>query len=309
MLCGMTLAHRLKPAHLRLILKIAETGKLQTAATSLAMSQPAASRMLSEIETLADAELFERHAKGMTPTLAGAAFVRHARVIVQGFDRLDLEVSDLKSGRGGMVRIGSVTGPVAGSLVPAIRQVKTRAPTIEITIEVAPSVSLVRGLVEGNFDFIIARLPPDADSRDFRVYPARDEVVTLVVRQDHPMAGRQNVSLSDLTGYEWVIQERGSPIRRAVDGAFHANRLAMPPHITNSSSLLVALAILEKSDAISPQSREVAQLLTRDGLNARLSMLDIDQDIFVAPFFLIQLEGRKLSRIAEIVLETLLREI
>ncbi|MEZ5771689.1 MAG: LysR family transcriptional regulator [Defluviimonas denitrificans] len=69
----MALSRKLKPAHLRLILKIAETGQLQMAATALAMSQPAASRILNEIEVEAGTPLFLRHAKGMEPTQAGSA--------------------------------------------------------------------------------------------------------------------------------------------------------------------------------------------------------------------------------------------
>ena len=303
------LARRLKTVHLRLIVKIAETGKLQVAASALAMSQPAASRLLAEVEAQAGVDLFDRHARGMLPTPAGAAFVRHAQSILQGYDSLESEVEDLRTGRGGKVRIGSVTGPAAGSLIAAIRRVQAAVPQVEVTVEVAPSVTLVRGLEEGRFDFIIGRLPPEADSTQFRVVPARTEVVTLMVRQDHPMAGRKGVALRDLAACEWVIQERGSPIRRAVDEAFRTAGLAAPLRITNSSSLLVALAIMENSDAISPQSREVAELLTGPGLAARLSVIGTDHEILVAPFFLIQPRGRKLPRISEIVLETFLREI
>ncbi len=78
---GMTLAQRLKAPHLRLILKIAETGQLQIAASTLAMSQPAASRILAEIEAGTGSPLFVRHPKGMEPTPVGEAFVKHARAI------------------------------------------------------------------------------------------------------------------------------------------------------------------------------------------------------------------------------------
>ena len=123
------------------------------------------------------------------------------------------------------------------------------------------------------------------------------------------MAGRRQVGLRDLTGFEWVIQERGSPIRRAVEGAFLSAGIQMPATITNSSSLLVALALLEKSAAIAPQSREVADLLSGEGLKARVAVLELEQPIFVAPFFLIQLADRTLPRISEIVSEAFLRAI
>lgn len=179
--CGvqnaMSLIRRTKPSHLRLILKIAEVGQLQIAADALNLSQPAASRTLGDIEKEIGAPLFTRTPKGMEPTPMGDAFVRHARVILSEFDSLDKDVQRLKGGQTGEVRIGSVTGPAVSILIPALQTVRETAPDLDVTIEVGPSTELVRGLDEGRFDFIFARIPPKQDSRDFLVHPARSEIV------------------------------------------------------------------------------------------------------------------------------------
>lgn len=304
----MSTMRRLKPAHLRLILRIAETGQLQSAAGDVAMSQPAASRMLSEIEALVGAPLFQRHPKGMEPTEVGQTIQRHARHILRGFDGLETEVEQVISGRAGTVRIGSVTGPAVGMVVPAIRSVRKSSPEVEFTVEVAPSTTLMRGLDEGTFDFIIARLPPKYNSRNYRVYPARSEVISLMVCCDHPMASQKNVRLNALGDFEWVIQERGTPIRAAVEGAFLAHGVPMPAQITNSSSLLVGLALLEQSTTIAPQSQEVVGLLSGSALGLHVTKLDVFEDILVSPFFVITQKDRQLSPIAErVVQETLAR--
>jgi DNA-binding transcriptional LysR family regulator len=305
----MTLARKLKPPYLRLVLKIAETGQLQIAAASQGISQPAASRILTEIETEAGTPLFHRHAKGMEPTPAGATFVKHGRAILTELDNLDAEMANMKSGLVGEVRVGSVTGPAVRCLVPAIRQIKESTPGIEPTIDVAPSVELVRGLEEGRFDFILARLPPEYDSRAFRLTPARGEVVSLLVSRSHPLAGRQSVSLGELAGYEWVIQERGSPIRSAVEQAFHAAGVQVPGNITNTSSLLVMLAILESSQAIATLSEEVAGLLTRGTLGFRMEALKLVESVTVPPYFIIQNRSQQLSRAAERVLERVVKAL
>lgn len=305
----MPLARKLKPPHLRLVLKIAETGQLQIAAASQGISQPAASRILTEIETEAGTPLFHRHAKGMEPTPAGSAFVKHTRAILTELDNLDAEMANMKSGLVGEVRVGSVTGPAVRCLVPAIRQIKESTPGIEPTIDVAPSVELVRGLEEGRFDFILARLPPEYDSRAFRLTPARGEVVSLVVSRSHPLAGRESVTLGELAGYEWVIQERGSPIRSAVEQSFHAAGVRVPGNITNTSSLLVMLAILESSEAIATLSEEVAGLLTRETLGLGLRVLGLAENVTVPPYFIIQNRSQQLSRAAERVLAQVIRAL
>ena len=79
----MDLARRLKPNQLQLLLRVAETGQLQQAAHMMAMSQPAASRILGDVETLVGSPLFLRHPKGMEPTPIGKVFIRHAKAILE----------------------------------------------------------------------------------------------------------------------------------------------------------------------------------------------------------------------------------
>lgn len=305
----MNLTARLKPNQLQLLLKISETGKLQLAANAVGMSQPAASRILSDIEAHVGAALFDRHPKGMLATPVGAAFVRHARVILGELRNLQTEVDDLNIGSAGEVRVGSVTGPAVGCLVPAIQAVKVSAPGIKVTVEIGPSAQLVRGLEAERLDFVISRLPATYDSREFILTPARNEVVSLVVRRDHPLAARENVLLSELTDFEWVIQERGNPIRQAVEASFHAAGVAAPANVTNSSSLLVVLAMLARSDAIAPQSKEVANLLIGPGIRSELSTIALDELITVFPYYIIQNRSQKLHPAAARVLNEIMSRI
>lgn len=301
-----SLVHRLKPSHLKLIRAIHDTGKLQLAADAVGMSQPAASRLLSEIETGAGGPLFERLPRGMEPTAIGEAFVRHARVILAEIDTLASEIAQMHRGTAGGVRVGAVTGPAVGALVPALVALRVEMPGIRPTIEVAPSVTLVRGLEEGRFDFVLARIGSDNDAGAFEAYPGRTETISLVVRASHPLAGRK-VPLSETLPYEFVIQEPGSPIRTALENAFLEHRLHTPAQVTNSSSLLIALNIIADSDAIAPQTREVAQLLTRTA--SGLAIIETDEDIVVSNFLVLQVRYRALSPVAQRLLDEVLRRL
>ena len=301
----MSFARRLKSIHLRLVLHVVLTGKLQAAAEEIALSQPAASRMLAEIEKLVGAALFTRHAKGMVPTPIGEAVVRHARQILQNFDNLDMDVTQIASGRAGSVRIGTVTGPAVGLVVPVVRAIREQAPEVGFTIEVAPSTELMRGLDEGIFDFVVARPAREYHRQSYRIYPAAREVVLMLVYGDHPMAQKKAIRLKDLREFDWIIQDHGTPIRAAVETAFLTNRVLMPSQITNTSSLLVALALLKQSTAVVPQSQEVVELLADSALNMNVVRLDIVEDILVSPFFVIARADRELSPLAEhAILET-----
>lgn len=305
----MDFARRLKHIHLRLVSQIARTGKLQVAAESIALSQPAASRMLSEIEKLVGAALFTRHAKGMEPTRVGEAVIGHARQILQVFDKLEMDVSNIASGRAGSVRIGTVTGPAVGLVVPVVRSMRQQAPQVEFTIEVAPSATLMSGLDDGLFDFVVARPHEAFDSQKYQIYPARNEVVSMLVYRDHPMAARKSIRLRELRDYEWIIQDHGTPIRAAVEAAFHMNQVTLPSQITNTSSLLVALALLEQSTAIASQSHEVVDLLAESALNMNVVRLDVVDEVLVSPFFVIARSDRELSPVADHVVQEMFRNI
>ena len=301
----MSFARRLKSTHLRLVMQVALTGKLQAAAEEIALSQPAASRMLAEIEKLVGAALFTRHAKGMVPTPIGEAVVRHARQILQDLDKLDMDVAQIASGRAGSVRIGTVTGPAVGLVVPVVRAMREEAPEVGFTIEVAPSTTLMRGLDEGIFDFVVARPAQEYHRQSYHIHPATREVVSMLVYEDHPMAKQKAIRLKELREFDWIMQDHGTPIRAAVETAFLTNRVLMPSQITNTSSLLVALALLKQSTAVAPQSQEVVELLTDSALDMNVVRLDIVEDIFVSPYFVIARADRELSPLAEhAILET-----
>ncbi len=305
----MDFIRRLKPGHLRLMAKIAEVGQLQIAAQALAMSQPAASRILAEIERQVETPLFHRTPKGMEVTTVGEAFVRHARVVLSELANLQKELKSLTTGQAGEVRIGTVTGPAVGIVLPVLHELRETSPDIAVTIEVGPSSDLVRGLEEGRFDFIIARIPSGQDSREFKLHPARFEIVHLVVRQSHPLAGRPNVSLKELAEFDWVIQESGSPIRQAVEAKYHEAGIHTPRRVINSSSLLVVEALLATSDVIAPQAKEVGELLTGSDFGAHLTLIQLEEQIVVTPYFVIRQSDRQLPRAAELFFNRLLTRL
>ncbi len=289
---------RLKLSHFRLVAAIAEHGQLSPAAASLSMTQPAASRMLTQIEAIVGAPLFERHARGMSATEVGRMIVRHADTLLTELRETMLEVDEYKLGKGGRVRVGAVTGAAVGYVMPAIQKLKAASPNADVHIDVAPSEALIRDLLAGHFDFVLGRVPPPYDPRDFIIARGRVETVDLVVRKNHPLAGTNAASIADLGGFEWVMQSVGAPVRVAVEDAFLGAGAALPRNIINTTSLLAMIALLMTSDAIAPLSREVSELLRGNGGGLGLAVLPIHEPIVVAPYHLLSLRSRRLSPLA-----------
>ncbi len=289
----------LKPAQLRLVHEIALHGQLQMAADQLAMTQPAASRMLADAERQVGAALFIRQPKGMDPTEIGTAVLRRARVILREMASIEADVNALRGGYAGSVRVGAVTGPAISYLVTAIRSIKEESPGADITVDVMPSRELLMQLAAGEMDFVLGRILPDFDSDSFNILPMSDEKVALMARADHPLARAQLVTLTELAGQEWIMQQRGAPIREATLAAFAGVGLSEPANIVNSPSLLLTIAYLAQTNAITPVSHEVAELLIQPPVGAGFTIIPTPRPIRVSPYFLLDLKRRPLSPLAK----------
>jgi len=294
-----TKTKNLKLNQLRLISAIAEHGQLSIAANSLSITQPAASRTLAEIEQILGTKLFERRAKGMELSLIGKVMAERANKVLIEMREISREVEELKLGIGGVARVGAVTGAAVTYVVPALQQLKKTSPYAEIHVEVGSSDVLVRDLMAGVHDFVLGRIPPIIDSRNFDVTRAQTETVDLIVRSGHELTDRGILSLRDLESYEWIIQSVGAPIRSAIETSFLDAGATMPRQIINTTSLLVMIAMLASSDGIVAMSREMSELLIDSKVGGNLVALPLEEKIVVAPYYLIEVKGRKLSPVSD----------
>ena len=79
---------------IRLAVACLQTGSLSSAAREAHLALAAASRRLRELELAVGDTLFERHARGLSPTAAGRVFVKHGLSLLQTMDQLGPERSD-----------------------------------------------------------------------------------------------------------------------------------------------------------------------------------------------------------------------
>ena len=123
---------RLKLSHLRMIVALEEHEMVSAAAGAMNISQPAASRMIAEMESLLDAQLCERLSRGVRLTPLGRTLARHARSVLLQLVQAEQEITDTRTGRSGSVAIGAVTAPAIDLAAPAIGKIRATFPRIEL---------------------------------------------------------------------------------------------------------------------------------------------------------------------------------
>ena len=157
---------KLKTRQMFLLLALDEARNLHQAAKETHMSQPAASKMLKDIEELFGVPFFERLPRGVRPTLYGETMIRHVRMALTNLSQGQDSIATLQAGLSGQVDIGVIITPSTTLVPQAIARTKQEAPRLCIGVEVGTSNELVARLKRGQLDFLIARIREQEDDLD-----------------------------------------------------------------------------------------------------------------------------------------------
>ena len=209
------------------------------------MTQPAASKLLAELEDTLGVPLFVRHARGVEPTWYGEVLVRHARNALTELQQAGEEIADLKAGLTGHASVGTAVTS-ATSLVPlAVAELKARSPRLAISIEMDFSEVLVRQLFAGKLDIVVARIYHPEGLAELNFEAFGEEPHAMYARADHPLTCKKGLALNDLVGQTWVLPPRGNVLRDRLTLLFLKAHLDLPKQVVETASLPVIISLLK----------------------------------------------------------------
>ena len=287
----------LKISHIRLLSALADTGQISKAANRIGVTQPAASRLLAEIERIVGQPVHRRTGRGMALTVVGKSLATRAQRIQLELRDAARELVEVAAGVVGHIRIGSVTGNFIYRELSVLRNARLTTPQITAEVIVAPSDILCEHLLAGRIDFAVGRLPEGPERTLFSLAPIATEPVALVVRKGHPLTNLSNPQLADLLAYDWVMPPPDSILTRAVHARLSAHGMPRPPQRLATASFLLIFALLQQSNAIAPLARTVATSFSETP-DAPYVELAIDLGIEVETFGLVTLAGSILTPVA-----------
>lgn len=293
---------RLKTRQLLLVVALAEEGNIHRAAAALNITQPAASKLLRELEETLQAPLFERMPRGMRPTLYGDALIRHARMVLGSLDQAQEELAALKAGRLGQVAVGAITSPGVRLLPAAVAAVKRMHANIRIIVDIDTSNVLLERLAQDKLDVVIGRLFPEHDKLRLHYEPFASEPVHAVVRCGHPLSGGKPLVLADVQHGAWIVPPAGSVLRHRFELMFQRASLAPPSNIVEASALLFITRALEQSDMIAVLAEDVARYYAAHGM---VDILPVPMECKMDDFGLITPAEKILSPAVALMIDAL----
>lgn len=297
-----SLQNRLRFRQLMLLLAIHEGSSLRKAAETLGMSQPAATKMLQEVEGLVGLQLFERGRRGMLPTAYGEIMIQYAQGVAADLKGVRDELIAVDSGNIGKIRVGAIMAPVPHLLTNTLLRIKQGYPRLAISIQVDTSDVLVAALLEERLDVVIGRIPMSWDSTGLVFEPIQEEALSIVSSTDSRALRLHHGGLRSLVDFSWVLQAHPSPMRRVIEQAFLEARLALPGNVMETASMLLTSSLVRQSDMLAVMPELVAQHYVERGT---LAIVPVYLHQHLPPFGILTRRSRAVRPVTQVFIAEL----
>ncbi|MFM9889015.1 MAG: LysR family transcriptional regulator [Burkholderiales bacterium] len=233
------LARRLKLHELRVLLAAAQTGSLAKAAGQLALTQPAISKTVAELEAKLGLRLLDRTARGVAPTAEGKVLIARALNIFAELRHVTEEFESMADPSAGELRVVGAPLLVAGFLPRVLTRLAQDRPGLRYhVLEVDPEGQF-RALRTRVADIMVGRKPPGVQGEGITFEPLFEEKLFIVGGVNHPLVRKLKVTGDDLRQQRWILPLPDTSIGRLTATSLAA--LDVPterPAVTSMSMLL-----------------------------------------------------------------------
>jgi DNA-binding transcriptional LysR family regulator len=296
------IGRRLKLRDLHVLFAVVQWGSMAKAARHLAMSQPAVSKVIADLEDVLRVRLLDRSSRGIEPTLYAHALLRRSHV---AFDELQQGIRDiefLSNPTTGEVRIASQELFAAGLLPVAINQFSRRYPKVVVRVIQTSTATLeFRELRERNVDLVLGRMPAGFVVDDLDIEILFDDLEVVVAGTRSRWAHRRKVALAELVNEPWVLPPN-QVVNALVTEAFKAQGLEVPQERVSAGSILLRNQLLATGRFLSVLPNFV---LKQNAKQWSLKALPVDLGVKPRSVAIVTLKNRTLSPVVQLFIEQL----
>jgi DNA-binding transcriptional LysR family regulator len=294
------IGRRLRLRDLHILLAVVQSGSMAKAAVQLAMSQPAVSKAIADMEHLLGVRLLERSARGVEPTRYGAALVRRGHAVFNELSQTVKEIEFLADPTVGELRIGT-TDPFAASIVaPIINELSRQHPRVSFHVVTGDLSTLLREVSARNVEIAISRLFDDVDVTEMETELLFEDPYSVVAASNNPWLRRRAFKLADLLGEPWVLPPYDTVQGRQNAAAFQASGVERPRATVTTLSLNLRNTLLETGRFLTILP---SFTLTLAGKSSPLRALPLELPKTRRAIGVVKLKNRSLSPLGELFLD------
>ena len=247
--------------HLAALEAVSREGSFGRAATALGYTQSAVSQQIATLERIVDEKLVDRPGgpKAVSLTEAGRLLLRHAEAIVARIAAAQADLTALRDGEAGTLRVGIYQSIGQRILPELMRRFAAAWPLVDVALTESASDEELLELVErGELDLTFADLPLTEGPFEF-VELLRDPWL-LVVPADSPLADRptppplREIANLDLIGFRQCrsMTQIEAALRRPIEFVFRSDHNGTVQGLVGAgvgAALLPSLAVDPNDEA------------------------------------------------------------
>ncbi len=277
---------------------IARLGSFTRAADELHLTQPTVSMQIKKLTDTVGAPLLEQVGKKVHLTDVGRDLVKAGREIFSILDGFAMSVAERQGMKKGRLKLMAIT--TASYFAPRLLGEFSRLyPGIEVTLRVTNKEQVLASMADNLDDLYLLGQPPE--DIDVVATPIMDNPIVVLAAPGHPLARKKKISLARIAQEPWLMRERGSGTRNAIERRFAEADITLRPRLELGSNEAIKQAILAGL-GISALSRHTLTL----NQPGQFAVLDVEGFPILRHWYAVYPQGRQLSVVARAFLDYLL---
>jgi len=233
-------------AALKAFVEVADQQSFSEAAETLFLTQPAVSKRVAQLESELGTRLFDRIGRRISLTAAGTALLPRARRLINDARELKQLVDDLSGEVRGRLVMGTSHHIGLHRLPHPLKRFTEQFPEVELDIRFMDSEAACRAVETGDLELAIVTLPPDRPP-NLELQLIWEDPLAFMVGLDHPLAGRDRVTLEELIVHPAVLPGTTTYTRGVLEVAVRAAgvelNVAMATNYLETLHMLVATGL------------------------------------------------------------------
>ncbi len=277
---------------------IARLGSFTRASEELYLTQPTVSMQMKKLSETVGAPLIEQVGKKIHLTPDGQHLAQATREIFAILDHFTMSVAERRGLKQGKLSLMAIT--TASYFAPRLLgEFAKLYPGIDVSLRVTNKEQVLASIADKQDDLYFLGAPPV--EIDVIAMPIMDNPIVVLAAPDHPLARQKKIPLERIAQEPWLMRERGSGTRNAIERRFAEKGIAVNTRLELGSNEAIKQAILAGLGISALSLHTLA-------LNApgQFAVLDVEDFPIQRHWYAVYPAGRQLSVVARAFLDYLL---
>jgi LysR family transcriptional regulator, low CO2-responsive transcriptional regulator len=280
---------------------VARLTSITRAAEELSLTQPTVSMQIKQLTQNVGVPLFEQIGKKLYLTESGKELLATCQEIFDRLSRFEMKIADFQGLKQGKLKIATITTTkyfMPRALAPFCKLY----PGVEVALEITNHERVLERLNQNLDDlYIISKIP---ERLDVALHPFLENPLVVIAPKHHPLAQEQNIPIARLQDEPFIMRERGSGTRAAVEQLFAKHGVSVKVRLELGGNEAIKQAI-GVGFGISVLSQHT---FTPEAAMSGLTILDVQHFPIERHWYIIYPADKQLSIVASTFFDFLQQE-